>query len=445
MDLAGVPRGATACASRTSTRRCARSTTAWPAPGTFLVSATRLGGLHGYDAGGRDRAARRRGRRLHQGLQARARRRRSSRPSTSSPAARRPSSPTPSSPRRCSTPASSRSATTTACARRSRCEEQPAADGRPGMALDRTRVFVVTGAAGGITSAIVTDLAVASGGIFYLLDLVAGPARDDPQIALLAPGPRGAQARAHRRGEGARREADAGGDRQADRWRRARARRRCAPSRPWRRRAARPTTLASNLLDGAGRHGHRRGDPPAHGRIDVLLHAGGIEISRDAARQGAAAVRPRLRRQGRRLLQPAEGGRGHADRRDGRLQLGGRALRQQRPDRLQRGQRPALQDLERAAHGRPETRAIAIDWTAWGGIGMASRGSIPQIMEAAGIDMLPPEAGVPTIRRELWPAAAAASWWSPAAGRPGRGEGPDRRPGRRQGAGRARRAAAARC
>jgi len=50
---------------------------------------------------------------------------------------------------------------------------------------------------------------------------------------------------------------------------------------------------------------------------------------------------------------------------------------------------------------RPETRAIAIDWTAWGGIGMATRGSIPKLMEMAGIQMLPPEVGIPTIRREL--------------------------------------------
>ncbi|HEV2689855.1 MAG TPA: polyketide synthase dehydratase domain-containing protein, partial [Bryobacteraceae bacterium] len=50
---------------------------------------------------------------------------------------------------------------------------------------------------------------------------------------------------------------------------------------------------------------------------------------------------------------------------------------------------------------RPATRGIAIDWTAWGGIGMATRGSIPKMMERAGIDMLPPEAGVPLIRREL--------------------------------------------
>ena len=46
-------------------------------------------------------------------------------------------------------------------------------------------------------------------------------------------------------------------------------------------------------------------------------------------------------------------------------------------------------------------RASVIDWTAWAGIGMASRGSIPKMMQAAGIDMLPPEIGVPMVRREL--------------------------------------------
>jgi hypothetical protein len=50
---------------------------------------------------------------------------------------------------------------------------------------------------------------------------------------------------------------------------------------------------------------------------------------------------------------------------------------------------------------RPQTRGLAIDWTAWGGIGMATRGSIPKIMAQAGVEMLPPEAGVAWIRREL--------------------------------------------
>src|SRR5262249_59915728 len=50
---------------------------------------------------------------------------------------------------------------------------------------------------------------------------------------------------------------------------------------------------------------------------------------------------------------------------------------------------------------RPATRAIAIDWTAWADIGMASRGSIPTVMAEAGIDMLSPAAGIPVVRREL--------------------------------------------
>src|SRR5581483_150128 len=50
---------------------------------------------------------------------------------------------------------------------------------------------------------------------------------------------------------------------------------------------------------------------------------------------------------------------------------------------------------------RPATRAIVIDWTAWSGIGMAARGSIPKMMEVAGIDMLQPADGIPWIRREL--------------------------------------------
>jgi hypothetical protein len=52
-------------------------------------------------------------------------------------------------------------------------------------------------------------------------------------------------------------------------------------------------------------------------------------------------------------------------------------------------------------NARPVTRGIAIDWTAWAEIGMAARGSIPTVMKQAGIDMLPPEAGIPIVRREL--------------------------------------------
>jgi hypothetical protein len=50
---------------------------------------------------------------------------------------------------------------------------------------------------------------------------------------------------------------------------------------------------------------------------------------------------------------------------------------------------------------RPDTKAIAIDWSAWAGIGMATRRSIPEMMQRAGIDMLQPESAVPVVRREV--------------------------------------------
>ena len=49
----------------------------------------------------------------------------------------------------------------------------------------------------------------------------------------------------------------------------------------------------------------------------------------------------------------------------------------------------------------PATRFLAVDWGAWAEVGMASRGSLPAIMERAGIEMLQPAAAAPLLRREL--------------------------------------------
>lgn len=56
-------------------------------------------------------------------------------------------------------------------------------DSDPGLALDQATVFLVTGAADTVTNDIIADLAT-SGGTFYLLDLVAVPDPDDPRVAL---------------------------------------------------------------------------------------------------------------------------------------------------------------------------------------------------------------------------------------------------------------------
>jgi hypothetical protein len=64
--------------------------------------------------------------------------------------------------------------------------EVPFADGQDGMALGGETVFAVTGAAGAIVSAIVADLSKASSGTFHLLDLTPEPDPADENLIRFA-------------------------------------------------------------------------------------------------------------------------------------------------------------------------------------------------------------------------------------------------------------------
>ena len=121
------------------------------------------------------------------------------------------------------------------------------------------------------------------------------------------------------------------------------------------------------------------------GRIDVLLHAAGLEISHALPDKEPRRVRPGLRREGDGWFNVLAGA--------GDLPIGATVafssvagrFGNAGPDRLQRGERPAVQgDQQLAAHPARHPRRSSLDWTAWGGIGMATRGSIPKIMEMAG-------------------------------------------------------------
>jgi acyl transferase domain-containing protein/acyl carrier protein/NAD(P)-dependent dehydrogenase (short-subunit alcohol dehydrogenase family) len=279
-------------------------------------------------------------------------------------------------------------------------EERPAADGAPGMHPGKDTVFVVTGAAGGITSAITADLAAASGGIFYLLDLTPKPDPDDPNIALFR---QDKEALKRKLIDDFR----AAGERPTpvmiDRKILAIEREEAALRAIEAVQAAGGTAhyFSVNLLDGPGVAAVIADVRERYGRIDVLLHAGGIEISKalpdkepkefdlvfDIKADGYFSI-----------LNAAKG-----------MPIGAAVVFSSVAGRFgNSGQSDysSANDLlckvtSSMRSWRPETRGIAIDWTAWGGIGMATRGSIPKIMEMAGIDMLPPEAGIPTIRREL--------------------------------------------
>ncbi|HOU42570.1 MAG TPA: SDR family NAD(P)-dependent oxidoreductase, partial [Promineifilum sp.] len=290
--------------------------------------------------------------------------------------------------------------------------EQPAADGGEGLTLNKDSIFVVTGAAGGITSAIVADLAAASGGTFYLLDLVPEPAQDDQQIALFRQGKDALKAHliaaAKASGE---KVTPAQIDKQIMAVERNEAALRAieaveaAGGRAYYRNA--------NLLDGPALTAIVDEIRERHGRIDVLVHAGGIEISRSLPDKdyNQFSLVFDIKADGFfSLLNAAKG-----------LPIGATVAFSSVAGRFgNNGQTDysAANDLlckltSSLRRWRPQTKGLVIDWTAWGEIGMATRGSIPRIMEMAGIDMLPPSAGVPTVRREL-----VAGCTGPASGRP---------------------------
>ena len=279
-------------------------------------------------------------------------------------------------------------------------EEQPAANGKPGLTLDSNTVFLVTGAAGSIVSAITADLATASGGTFYLLDLVPEPDPENPDLKRFATDKDGLKrdlfARIQARGE---RATPALVEKELAALERALAARSAIEA----VQAAGGTAyyFSVNLTDADAVTNIIRQVRERNGRIDVLLHAAGIERSHFLPDKDA--------REFDLVFDVKSDGWFNLLHAIGDMPLGATVAFSSIAGRFgNAGQTDysSANDLlckitSSFRTTRRGTRGIVIDWTAWGGIGMATRGSIPKMMELAGVDMLPPEAGVPLIRREL--------------------------------------------
>ncbi|MGE5206027.1 MAG: SDR family NAD(P)-dependent oxidoreductase, partial [Chlamydiota bacterium] len=279
-------------------------------------------------------------------------------------------------------------------------EEQPSADGQPGLTLNKDTVFVITGAAGSIVSAITADLAAASGGTFYLLDVVPEPDPENPDLKRFTGDKDGLKrelyTRIQARGE---RATPALVERELAALERAQAA--LAAISAVRSAGGTPHYFAVNLTDPAAVAGVIGQVRERSGRIDVLLHAAGVERSHFLPDKDI--------REFDLVFDVKSDGWFNLLHAIGEMPIGATVVFSSIAGRFgNAGQADysAANDLlckiaSSFRTTRPATRAIALDWTAWAGIGMASRGSIPKMMEAAGIDMLPPEAGVPVIRREL--------------------------------------------
>src|SRR5579859_4286722 len=279
-------------------------------------------------------------------------------------------------------------------------EEHPAADGQPGLVLDSKTIFLVTGAAGSIVSAITADLAAASGGIFYLLDLVPEPDAANPDLKRFVTDKEGLKrdlfARIQARGE---RATPALVEKQLAELERAQAAQSAIEA--VRSSGGRVHYFSVNLTDAEAVAKVIKQVREKSGRIDVLLHAAGLDRSR--------ALADKEPREFDLVFDVKSDGFFNLLHAIADMPLAATVAFSSIAGRFGN---PGQTDYSSANDllckitssfrtTRPTTRGIAIDWTAWGGIGMATRGSIPKVMEMAGIDMLPPEAGVPLIRREL--------------------------------------------
>jgi NAD(P)-dependent dehydrogenase (short-subunit alcohol dehydrogenase family)/acyl carrier protein len=278
--------------------------------------------------------------------------------------------------------------------------ERSAEDGQPGLRLGADTVFLITGAAGGITSEIVSDLAVHSKGIFYLLDLVEAPDPTDENVQLFR---RDREALKQKLIDEARaanqRPTPVAIEKEMAVIERHEAALRAIES--VKAAGGTPHYHALNLLDGEAVASVIKDIRERYGKLDILVHAGGVLIDRTLPNKEPEQfdVVFDVKADGFfNILKAAKG-----------MPLGASVAFSSVAGRFgNNGQSAysAANDLlckisNNMRNWRPETKAIAIDWTAWGDIGMAARGSVPTVMKALGIDMLPPASGVPTVRREL--------------------------------------------
>ena len=279
-------------------------------------------------------------------------------------------------------------------------EERPATGAAATISLGKDSVFLITGAAGSITSAITADLASASGGTFHLLDLAPDPDRNDAEIRKFLEDKEGLKRDIfeHLKADGER-----ATPKMVDAALASIERRQAALAAIEAVEAAGGTAhyYSVNLLDHGAVSEVMARVMKESSRVDVLVHAAGLEISRllpdkspeefdlvfDVKADGWFNVMSGMKGvvPGAAVVFSSIAGRfGNA----------GQTDYSSANDFL-------CKSVSNFRFAHPDSVGIAIDWTAWGGIGMATRGSIPAIMKQAGIDMLPPQEGIPVVRREL--------------------------------------------
>ena len=280
--------------------------------------------------------------------------------------------------------------------------EQPAAPAQPGLQLDKEPVFLVSGGTGGITAPIVTDLAQNTGGHFYLLGRSPLPSPDDPDLQHLKTDRNGLKkdliTRLSQQGAKA---TPVEAEQKISVLERAAATLETITA--VEQAGGKAVYLPCDVSDPAAVAGVVKEIKKKEGRVDVLIHAAGVERSRKLENkpfeefENTFAVKADgffnlyyALQQSKCLPRAVVAFSSVA----GRLGNSGQTDYAAANDLLAR-----LALAMRCQ--RPEMQTLVIDWGAWAEVGMASRGSIPRLMEMAGIEMMKPAEAAPLVLREL--------------------------------------------
>ncbi|MGB9799729.1 MAG: SDR family NAD(P)-dependent oxidoreductase [Thermanaerothrix sp.] len=270
-------------------------------------------------------------------------------------------------------------------------------------------VFLITGGSGGITQAVVRDLARQTHGVFYLIGRSPLPAPNDPDLMLLrqdrsalrqvllkrlaAEGKRPSLAEVEQhlaaldRAEGTLRLLEEVRSQGSDIIY-----------------LTADVTEAQAVEDVVARVIHEQG------HIDVLIHAAGIERSR--------RLESKPREEFAQILAVKAQGFYHLYRALHRHRVWPRAVvtftsvagRFGNAGQVDycAGNDFLAKMMLALRHHPAGMKTIALDWGAWAEVGMASRGHVPELMRRAGIDLMQPEEAARWVYREL-----VANWGQP--------------------------------
>lgn len=270
------------------------------------------------------------------------------------------------------------------------------------FALEAGSIFLISGGSSGILPPIVDDLAASTGGSFYLLGRSALPDPAHPDLVRVKTDREGLKSDLIARASAAGRKVTPVQVEQTL-LRLERSATLLSTIQQIERRGGKARYLVCDITNPAEAEKAVRTVLEAEGRVDVFLHAAGVEHSRKLPSKPIEEFRQvvAVKVEGFFNLFKAMQAQGKLPRAvvvfssvAARFGNAGQTDYSAANDLL-------CKIISAMRSQYPAIKAVSIDWSAWAGIGMASRGNTPALMRLAGIDRIDPGQAAPLLRAEL--------------------------------------------